>query len=111
MNIENPNIDTSETLARLKMANISVYKIAREINEPKSTIANILSGHCKYSEDKIESILEKINIYLDEFEFEIDPKMMIKLFSLGLDSKNFSPEEKYQLAIAYKKLKDSKQTK
>jgi cyanate lyase len=116
----------SEVSKRLKNANISFYKIALKIDEPKSTIQNLFSGQSNYAEERVKSILDKINLYLDELEESKngvkkldwdmitcateDPELFIKLYALGLDSKAFTPDEKYKLAVAYKKLTDS-QTK
>lgn len=107
---------TAKVSERLKSANISFYKIARIIDEPESTIQNIFKGHNKYAEDRIQTIMDMINSYLDEIEkektdpsliFQNDPEVFIRLYKLGLDSKAFTPDEKYQLAVAYKKLTDS----
>lgn len=100
---------------KLINANISYYKIAKIIDEPESTVQNIFKGHCKYSEEKVLSVLERINKYLDYDPVEDmvknapeDPDLFIRLYALGLDSKSFTPDEKYKLAVAYKKLTDLK---
>jgi len=100
---------------KLNNANISYYKIAKIIDEPESTIQNIFKGHCKYSEEKVLSIIERINKHLDsDVVNEMvkhapeDPDLFIRLYALGLDSKAFTPDEKYKLAVAYKKLTDLK---
>jgi hypothetical protein len=100
---------------RLKIAKISLYKIALLIDEPKSTVFKIFKGKAKYTDERIKVILDKIVSYLNEqAENELlttdafeDPELYIKLFALGLDSKGFTPDEKYKIAIAYKKLTDS----
>lgn len=118
------NIYSTDTLAkthkRLEDADISFYKIAKIIDEPESTIQNIFKDHCKYANERIESILKKINNYLDVYNaveaqdsalnniVADDSDLFIKLYALGLDSKTFTPDEKYKLAVAYKKLTDSK---
>lgn len=115
--------DVSE---RLKIANISLYKIALLVDEPKSTVFKIFKGKAKYTDERIKVILDKIVSYLNELEESKngvkkldwdmitcateDPELFIKLYALGLDSKAFTPDEKYKLAVAYKKLTDS-QTK
>lgn len=113
-NTENILLETSE---RLKEANISFYKIAAIIKEPQSTVQNIFKAHNKYSDDRVKSIIDKINAHLDDPNPDIDyletdsPDLFIKLYALGLDSKAFTPDEKYKLAVAYKKLTDSKTKK
>lgn len=110
-------VSIDETVKRLQTANISFYRIARIIEEPESTIHNIFKGHCKYADRKITSILNRINSYLDELESSpettvpVNPDLSLKLFKLGLDSKSFTPEEKLQLALAHKKLTESKNEK
>jgi len=104
----------NETAERLKNQKISFYKIAHILEEPESTIHNIFKSHSKYSDEKIQNILMKINNYLNELEstpettVPVDNELSLKLFKLGLDSKVFSPEEKLQLALAHKKLTESK---
>lgn len=104
----------TDTAMRLNKANISFYKIAKIIDEPKSTVQNIFKDSSNYSTEKVESIISRINTYLDELNNELisegneDPELFIKLYALGLDSKSFTPDEKYKLAVAYKKLTDSK---
>lgn len=110
-------LNLNDTAERLKNQKISFYKIAQIIGEPESTIHNIFKGHCKYGEGKIHSILIKINNYLSELESSpettvpVNPDLSLKLFKLGLDSKSFTPEEKLQLALAHKKLTESKNEK
>lgn len=107
-------VSIDETSERLLKQGISLYKISEILGEPKSTIQNMFNGHSKYSDRKINSVLKRINSYLDELEstpettVPVNPDLSLKLFRLGLDSKVFTPEEKLQLALAHKKLTESK---
>lgn len=103
-----------DTSTKLFKANISYYRIAKKIGEPKSTVQNIFKDPSNYANERVDSILTKINAYLNDLNDDLisegneDPDLFIKLYALGLDSKAFSPDEKYKLAVAYKKLTDSK---
>lgn len=112
-----PKSDIPHTRKRLKDANLSLYRIADIISEPRVTVAKIFNPEkYKYSEEKVNTILEKINSYLDELEGKKltkgisdnphNSELFIKLYRLGLDSKCFTPEEKLKLAIAHKELKE-----
>lgn len=111
----------SDTFLSLKNAHISVYKISQILDEPESTIHRILNpGKEKYSEERVLKILDRINKHLDSQSNDHDPvedminhapedpDLFIRLYALGLDSKAFTPDEKYKLAVAYKKLTDLK---
>ncbi len=98
-----------ETHSKLLEAKISIYRISQVLDEPESTLHKIFkSENTKYSEERVITILDKINLYLSESQDTDDPDLFIKLYALGLDSKVFTPDEKYKLAVAYKKLTDSK---
>lgn len=115
--IKSRGVSTIEsTLKRLSELNMTIYKLPEIIDEPKSTIYAIFKRNPKYSEEKVNTILEKINSYLDELEGKKltkgisdnphNSELFIKLYRLGLDSKCFTPEEKLKLAIAHKELKE-----
>lgn len=108
-----------KTEEALQRASISLYEISVKIDEPKSTLYKIFNpDKYRYSEEKTMLILNKINEYLDcqddtikpspETTVPVNPELSLKLFKLGLDSKVFTPEEKLQLALAHKKLTESK---
>lgn len=112
---------------KMALKGITAYRISKELDEPMSSIYNFLNGEKVYTDNKAIEIIERINDFLEydpeESENEVnkfngdmitcsteDPELFIKLYALGLDSKAFTPDEKYKLAVAYKKLTDS-QTK
>lgn len=104
-----------ETHSKLLEAKISFYRIAKVLSEPEPTIHNIFkSEKAKYSEERVIEIMDRINSHIDELNSDLEshetgsPDLFIKLYALGLDSKAFTPDEKYKLAVAYKKLTDSK---
>lgn len=123
----------TETSIRLKQCKISFYKISDLVGEPQSTIQNIFKGHNKYSEERIQTILNKINVYLDELERKniesgIESKIKIpsmedcpeifdnhelytRLFEIGLNSNKFNPEEKLHFAIWHRALREFKKQK
>lgn len=113
------NSDIPKVKIRLENADMSLYKISNLINEPKTTVAKVFNPNkYTYSKNKINQILTKITEFLDGYENEseespettvpVNPELSLKLFKLGLDSKCFTPEEKLQLALAHKKLTESK---
>lgn len=114
--------DIPKIKIRLKKEDMSLYKISTLINEPKTTVAKVFNpDKYKYSKNKINQILTKITEFLDgygnkpnsdsETLISVNPELSLKLFKLGLDSKSFTPDEKLQLALAHKKLTESKNEK
>lgn len=122
----NTDNNLAVTAERLKNANISLYKIASTLEVPRSTVYKIFAGKIKYSENRINVILEKINNYLNELEGiqmekELKSDIMIpgksdcpeifenydlyiRLFELGLNARAFNPEEKLRFAIWHRTL-------
>lgn len=99
----------------MALKGITAYKISTELGEPMSSIYAFLKGGKVYTEEKEKEIMERINDMLDYDSVEDmvkhapeDPDLFIRLYALGLDSKSFTPDEKYKLAVAYKKLTDLK---
>lgn len=100
---------------KMALRGITGYQIFKALDEPKSSIYKFLKGEKVYTEEKEKEIFERINDMLDYDPADKmieqspeDPDLFIRLYALGLDSKSFTPDEKYKLAVAYKKLTDLK---
>jgi predicted transcriptional regulator len=107
-------MDVSAIKEKMILKGFTAYKIAKELDEPQSSIYNFLNGEKVYADSKAKEVIKRIDDFLntelidEEFDTPQDPDLFIKLYALGLDSKVFTPDEKYKLAVAYKKLTDSK---
>ena len=107
-------MDLSAIKDKMISRGITAYRLAKKLDEPISSIYNLLKGEKVYSDSKVKEIVERIDTFLNADDSESiqeeleNPDLFIKLYALGLDSKTFTPDEKYKLAVAYKKLTDSK---